>query len=71
MIVYEKRTDGTFVKVAPAQEVLVIRKRGIIRVTIAGSILALILGAGWLSIWKFKREKSTLPPEEGYSPETF
>lgn len=71
VVVYEKKNDGTFTKVAPAQEILV--TRGSIFGKLAGGAgaLALIFGLGVFSVWKFRKEKTILPAEEGYDPSAY
>ena len=71
VVVYEKKTDGTFVKVSPEKEILV--TKGSIMGKLAGGagVLAIIFGLGAFSVWKFKKEKTILPAEEDYNPESY
>jgi hypothetical protein len=71
VVVYEKKADGTFVKVGPSQDFVVTRNSIGLRVIIGVSALIFIAGIATFTLLRFKREKIILPPEEGYNPETF
>ncbi len=71
VIVYGVGADETYTKVAPSQSITVIKKQIALRFGVGGGILAVIALFGWLAIWKFKKEKTILPAEEGYDPQGF
>ena len=67
VVVYAER-DGVFSKVAPAITFLLqSRDMGLVWKIVLLAILW-IVGIGGYFIWKFKKEKTVLPPEEGYDP---
>lgn len=66
-IVYAER-GGVFSKVAPAVTFLLqSNDMGLIWKIVLLTILW-IVGIGGYFVWKFKKEKTVLPPEEGYDP---
>lgn len=71
VIVYAETEKGTFEKVAPAKAITIIRRRITLRISVGVTLLGLIGGLFAFSIWKFKKEKTLLPPEEGYNPEAY
>lgn len=71
VIVYAETTKDTFEKVAPAKAITIIRRRITLRIGIGVTMLGLIGGLFAFSIWRFKKERTLLPPEEGYNPESY
>lgn len=66
-IVYAK-TDGVFKKVAPTVSFLLQSRDKTMIWKILGLVVLWIVGLGGYFRWKFKKEKTVLPPEEGYDP---
>ncbi len=69
IVVYAAKDDGTFEKVAAPLTTSVTRDTGVTPYLIFFGIFAGVAGIIALVVWKFKKEKSTLPEEEGYDPD--
>lgn len=71
VVVYEKKSDGTFVKVTPSKEIVVTYGSIMGKLATGIGALVIIIGLGVFAVWKFRKEKTILPAEEGYDPNTY
>ena len=60
--------DGVYKKVAPSASFLLQSNNNDMLYKIIGLIILWAIGLGGYFRWKFKKEKTVLPPEEGYDP---